>query len=126
MAPDKKTFDKIYIKDIQVRCLIGINPDERTKKQDVVINLKLEADLTRACASDSIGDTVDYSSIKKEIVEKAEQSSFFLIEKLAETIASICLKSPVVEGVTVLVEKPGALRFARSVGVEIYRRKEKG
>ena len=127
MASCETSQDRIYIRDLLVRCIIGINPDERKNKQDVLINLTLHADLRKACMSDRIEDTVDYKKIKKQVVASVEVSSYYLVERMAESIAEICLSDIRVNRVDVLVEKPGALRFARSVGVEITRlRKDNG
>jgi len=114
-------MDRIFIKDLLARCIIGINDDERREKQDVLINVTLHVDSSKAGASDRFEEAVDYRSIKKEIFSMVEGSSFFLVEKLAQETADICLAKPGVEQVQVLVEKPSALRFARSVGVEITR-----
>ncbi len=113
--------DQILISDLRVRCIIGVNEDERRERQDVLISLALSADLGKAGRSDRFEDAVDYRAIKKEIVVMAENSSFHLVEALAEAIAELCLKRPGVLQVKVRVDKPGALRFARSVGVEITR-----
>ena len=127
MASCDTSQDRIYIRDLLVRCIIGINPDERKNKQDVLINLTLHSDLRKACMSDRIEDTVDYKKIKKQVVASVEVSSYYLVERMAESIAEICLSDIRVNRVDVLVEKPGALRFARSVGVEITRlRKDNG
>jgi FolB domain-containing protein len=114
-------MDRILIKDLLARCIIGINDEERQEKQDVVINVALAADLSAAGKSDRFADTVDYRSIKKRILETVEESQYFLVEALAERIAEICLENPLVGEACVAVEKPSALRFARSVGVEITR-----
>lgn len=114
-------LDLIHIRDLRLRCIIGINPEEREKVQDVIINITLSADLRRACRSDRIADTVDYKRIKSDVVSMAEASSFFLVERLAEAIAEICLRDSRVREARVAIEKPGALRFARTVGVEIAR-----
>ena len=114
-------LDRIHIADLLVRCIVGTNPDERAKPQDVVINITLHADLRAACRSDRIEDTVDYSALKQRIVEMVEASRFFLVEALAEAISDVCLSDPRVRKARVRVEKPTALRFARTVGVEIER-----
>ncbi len=114
-------LDKIHIRKLQVRCILGIYPEERNAKQDVVISITLHADLSEACRSDEIEDTVDYKSIKKNVLHMVEGSQFLLIEGLAEQIAALCLEAPRVERADVTVDKPGALRFARSVAVEISR-----
>ena len=123
MEHDRKKLDRIYIKDLFLRCIIGINPDERVKKQDVMINVVLFADLSKAGKTDSIEDTVNYKTVKNRVVELVESSQYFLLEKMAEEIACSCLAEPQVEAVRVLVEKPGALRFAKGVGIEIFREK---
>jgi D-erythro-7,8-dihydroneopterin triphosphate epimerase len=115
------TLDRIHIRDLLVRCIVGIFPHEREEKQDVILNLTLFADLRKACQSDNIDDTVDYKSLKKQVLEMVQGSSFFLIERLAEEVARMALAVPGVQRVTVSVDKPGALRFARSVAVEITR-----
>ena len=114
-------LDRIHIADLLVRCIVGANPDERAKPQDVVINITLHADLRAACRSDRIEDTVDYSALKQRIVSTVEASHFFLVETLAEAVSDICLSNPRVRKACVRVEKPTALRFARTVGVEIER-----
>ena len=117
-------LDRIHIRDLMIRCIVGIYPEERSKKQDVIINMTLYANLRAACTSDAIEDTVDYKAIKKKVLASVEESSFFLVERLAEHIAQMALDSPPVMRVDVSVDKPGALRFARSVAVEITRTKE--
>lgn len=117
-------MDKILILDLRARCIIGINEDERREKQDVIINLVLFTDLSRAGRSDRIEDASDYRAIKKSVLATVEASEFYLVEALAETIAGICLDDPKVRKVRVQVEKPSALRFARSVGVQILRGRE--
>ena len=118
-------MDRILISDLGLRCIIGINPEERREKQDVVINIAIYADLSRAGKSDKFEDTIDYRAIKKRILSMVETSHYFLVEALAEAIAGICLENPSVQRVVVRVDKPSALRFARSVGVEIIRKKKK-
>lgn len=113
--------DQIHIKDLLLRTIIGINEDERRNRQDVLINITLFADLRPAGISDQIVDAVNYRTITKQLIAMVEASSFFTVEKLAAEIATICLADARVEAAQVRVEKPGALRFARSVGVEIYR-----
>lgn len=118
------SLDRIYIRDLTTRCIVGINPDERVNKQEVIINIVLEADLRNACASDSIDDTVDYKRVKQSVLELVEHSEFLLIERLADAIAQTCLRQPRVQAVQVSLDKPGALRFARSVAVEITRTRD--
>jgi len=115
------TGDRILIEGLSARCIIGINHDERRERQDVVIDIDLHADLKAAGKSDDIRDAVNYRDIKKKVLGFVESSGFHLIEALAEGIARLCLEHPSVERVRVRVDKPSALRFARTVGVEITR-----
>ena len=114
-------LDQLHIRDLRVRCVVGVNPEERDKKQDVDINITLYADLRRAARTDAIEDTIDYKAVKAKVMEEIEASEFLLIERLAERVAEICLADPRVKRTRVLVEKPGALRLARTVGVELVR-----
>jgi len=121
MVEEKKPMDRIVIRDLSLRCVIGLNDWERDKRQDVVVNLTLHVDLSKAGESDRIEDTIDYKRIKDRIVGLVEDSQFRLIERLADGIAKIGLDDPRVERVDVALDKPGALRFARSAAVEITR-----
>lgn len=114
-------MDKIIIRDLLLRGIIGINPDERVNKQDILINMVVFADIRKAAASDDIADAVNYKSITKRIIRHVEESSDFLVEKLVSDIARIVITEFGVERVQVRLEKPGALRFAESVGIEIER-----
>ncbi len=114
-------MDRILITDLTVRCIIGVNEQERRERQDVVINLDIGADLSAACRSDRFEDTVDYRAVKKEVLRMVEGSNYHLIEALAEAVADLCLGFRGVREVRVRVDKPGALRFAKSAGIEIQR-----
>ena len=119
-----KTMDRIIITDIRTRCIVGVNKDERSEKQDVTVNLSIYADLRKPGRSDKFEDAIDYRAIKKRVLNLVENSKYFLLEALTEAVADVCLETPGVIKVHVRVDKPSALRFARSVGVEISRPKE--
>ena len=116
--------DKIYIRDLAIRCIIGVNQNERTEKQDVVINVILFTDTRKAGRTDALEDSIDYKGVKKTILSLVESSEFLLIEKLADEIAKVCLDDSKIQKVNVTVDKPGALRYTRSVAVEIVRTRE--
>src|SRR5512133_2969944 len=107
--------DRIFIRDLLIRCVIGVDAHERQEKQEVVVQITLHLDLRKAGRTDELTDSVDYSALKKQILRVAEDSQYRLIEALAQRIAEECLREGPVESVEVMVEKPGALRFARSV-----------
>lgn len=112
--------DRIIVRDLLLRGIIGINDWEREKKQDILVNLMLFADMHAAGLSDDVADTLNYRSVTKAIIEYVEASEHYTVEALATAIAQICIDYGA-ERVIVRVEKPGALRFAKSVGVEIER-----
>jgi FolB domain-containing protein len=120
---DECKLDRILIKDLLLRCIIGVNESERKERQDVLINVVIWADLSEAAEADDIHRTVDYKEVNKAIIKLVEDSKFYLIETLAEKVAQLCLQHERAAKVKVAVEKPGALRFTRSVGVEIVRKR---
>ncbi|HEY4667449.1 MAG TPA: dihydroneopterin aldolase [Anaerolineales bacterium] len=113
--------DLIVIKDLLLRGIIGVNDWEREVEQDILVNITLTADLSRAGQTDDLADTVNYRTVAKKLIAHVESTQRFTLEALAADIAAICLAEPGVRRARVRVEKPGALRFARSVGVEIER-----
>ncbi len=114
-------MDRILINELQVRCVLGVDDEERREAQDVLISVVLHADLRKAGQSDRLEDAIDYRSIKKQILAAAEGSRYRLIEALAERVAALCLGHVGVCRADVRIEKPGSLRFARSAAVEISR-----
>ena len=118
-----KIMDQIIIKDLVARGIIGINDWEREKPQEIRINIVLFADLRRAGQTDNLHNSVNYRTIAKKVLAHTETAGYFTVEALAANLARLCLEEPGVEKVRVRVEKPGAVRFSESVGVEIERGK---
>ena len=115
----------IHIKDLTLKTIVGIFDWERIKKQTVVINIWMGYDARMAIKTDKIEHAVDYKAITKRILKEISASRFYLIEKLAQSVVNIVLEDRKVLEVLVRVDKPGALRFARSVSVEIAKRRSK-
>ncbi len=113
--------DRIIIKDLLLRGIIGINDWEREKRQDILINITLSCDLRAPGESDKIEDAINYRTLTKKIIEHVEGSARYTVEALAADIAKLCLGAEGVQRAQVRIEKPGALRFVKSVGVEIER-----
>jgi dihydroneopterin aldolase len=113
--------DTIFLNDLRVETVIGIYDWERRIRQTVSINLEIAADIRRAAASDAIEDTLNYKAVAKRLIEFVEGSSFQLVETLAERIAGIVVTEFDVPRVKVTLNKPGAIRGARDVGVCIER-----
>ena len=111
--------DTIQIKNLLVRGILGVNDWERTNKQDILINIVMFTDVRGAGASDELDESVNYRTAAKALVSHVESAKRFTVEALATDLARLCLELTGVERVRVRVEKPGAVRFAESVGVEI-------
>jgi FolB domain-containing protein len=120
-------MDKVIIKDLLARGIIGVNAWEREHPQDILINIVAMTDTHISAETDDIADCVNYRTLAKKTQAHAESSARFTVEALANDLAKICLQENGVKSVIVRVEKPGAVRFSASVGVEIERtRDEKG
>ncbi len=114
-------MDKIFLSELKVETVIGIWEWERKIRQTVVIDLEMSADIAKAAATDNVDDTLNYKLVAKRIQEFVGDSSFQLVETLAEKIAGIVRDEFDVQWVKVRVNKPGAIRGSRDVGVLIER-----
>jgi FolB domain-containing protein len=114
-------MDKIIIRDLRAHGVLGVYEDERRAAREIIIQLTLYTHTRRAARTDDLADTVDYAKMSKDVVALVEQSRCYTVEALAEDIARLCLAEPGVQKVCVRVEKPGAVKLAGSVGVEIER-----
>jgi FolB domain-containing protein len=117
-------MDKVIIKDLLARGIIGINDWEREQPQDILVNVVVLTDTRRAAQTDDIADCVDYRALAKELRQHAESAKRLTVEALANDLSRICLQQPGVLKAVVRVEKPGAVRFAASVGVEVERSRD--
>ena len=119
------SLDQIFIRDLLVYGIIGVNPDEREHRQSVVVNVILSADTRLAGTSDDIADAVDYRTVAKALIKHIETSSSYTLERLAADLVQICFKTnPRIQEVELTVDKPRAIRFASSTGVRICRHRE--
>lgn len=114
----------IRIKDLKLRTIIGFKEWEREKKQDISINLTIESSIERAVETDDIKDSIDYKDVTKRIIDAVEETEFLLLEKLAGFILDLVMEDKRIDRCTVEVDKPHALRFARSTSVEISRERQ--
>jgi FolB domain-containing protein len=114
-------MDQIFIKDLLARGVIGISEHERAQPQDIMFNITIFTDIHAAGLSDNIDDSINYRTIAKKILAYASSVGRFTVEAVAEDVSKMILEDPRVLNVRVRVEKPGAVRFAQSVGVEIER-----
>lgn len=114
-------MDIVYLRDLEIECVIGIFDWERRIKQTVVLDLDMATDIKRAAASDRIEDTLDYKAVSKRVIEFVAASQFQLVETLAENVSMIVLQEFNVPWVRVRVNKRGAIRNAADVGVIIER-----
>ena len=114
-------MDRIFLNELKVEAIIGIWEWERKIRQSIVIDLEMSADIARAAATDQVEDTLNYKEVAKRIQQFVEDSSFQLVETMAERIAGIIRDEFDVQWVKVRVNKPGAIRGSRDVGVIIER-----
>ena len=117
-------MDKIFLSQLSVECIVGIWDWERRVKQTVIIDVELAADIRKAAATDHIDDTIDYKRVAKRLLTFVGESQFQLVETLTEQIAKVIVTEFGVSWVKVRLNKRGAIRGARDVGIEIERRAE--
>lgn len=113
---------RIKIKRLLLRAIIGFQEWERKKKQDVLINIEIDYNSVSAEKTDQVQNAIDYKALTKRIISEVESSDYFLIESLTSHILDIIMEDTRITAATVFVEKPGALRFAESVGFEESRK----
>lgn len=115
-------MDHIIITDLMANGIIGVKHPERDVPQDLIINLVISTDVRDAGVSDSILDTINYSTVSKFVLAEVSETRFYTVEKLATHLCQKVLEQfPSAEGVLVRVEKPKAVSRTAKVGVEIYR-----
>lgn len=117
-------MDIIYLKDLRIDTVIGIYDWERRTRQTVILDIEMAADISTAAASDNIEDTLNYKAVAKRLIGFVESSEFQLVETLAERIADIVLEEFNVPWLRLSVNKQGAVRGVRDVGVIIERSKK--
>lgn len=119
-------MDIIFLHELKIETIIGIWEWERKIRQTVVIDLDMAADIRKAAASDTVDDTMNYKEVAKRVQQFVAESQFQLVETLAERVAAIVTDEFSVPWVRVRVNKPGAIRGARDVGVIIERGERSG
>jgi dihydroneopterin aldolase len=115
--------DRIFLRGLTTECIIGFIDWERRVPQTVVIDLELPCDCARAAQRDSVADTVDYKSVAKRVLGWVGASQFQLVESLAHGLAMLLLEEFPLAWVRVSINKPGAIRHSRDVGVCVERRR---
>ena len=115
--------DTIFLRGLAVECIIGFIDWERRVKQTVVIDLELPVDCTNASIRDEVDDTLDYKKVAKRVIAFVEASEFKLVETLAHRLAMLILEEFGVAWIRLSINKPGAIRGSRDVGVSIERKR---
>ncbi len=109
----------INVRNLRLRTFVGFNPEERHKKQDVIVNIEVGYLLSSGVVEDRVEDALDYEPMTKKVIEHVENGRFLLLERLAAEVLQICSGSRNVNRARVSVEKPHALRFADSVSMTL-------
>ena len=115
--------DRVFLRGLTAECIIGFIDWERRVRQTVVIDLEVPVDCRRAALTDEVADTVDYKKVAKRVLAFVEASEFKLVETLAHRLAMLLLEEFGLEWIRLQVNKPGAIRNSRDVGVTIERRR---
>jgi dihydroneopterin aldolase len=115
------TGDRIFLRGLSVECIIGFIDWERQIKQSVVIDLEIPVDCSQAALTDDVADTVDYKSVSKRVIAFVEASQYKLVETLGHRIAMLILEEFALKWVRISINKPGAIRGSRDVGVMLER-----
>jgi dihydroneopterin aldolase len=113
--------DRIFLRGLTAECVIGFIDWERRVKQTVVVDLELPVDCRQAAVTDDVTDTVDYKKVSKRVLAFIEASEFKLVETLAQRLAMLILEEFAIEWLRLSINKPGAIRNSRDVGVAIER-----
>ncbi|MGH8300940.1 MAG: dihydroneopterin aldolase [Steroidobacteraceae bacterium] len=121
MTTATQSGDRIFLRGLTAECIIGFIEWERRVKQTVVIDLELPVDCRRASVSDDVADTVDYKRVAKRVLGYIEASEFKLVETLAHRLAMLLLEEFALQWVRISLNKPGAIRGSRDVGVVVER-----
>ena len=121
MMSPTQSDDRIFLRGLTAECIIGFIEWERRVRQTVVVDLELPVDCRRAASSDDVADTVDYKKVSKRALAYIEASEFKLVETLAHRLALLLLEEFGLEWVRISLNKPGAIRNSRDVGVVIER-----
>ncbi len=119
----QQSTDSIFLRELKVETIIGVWDWERKIRQTVSIDLEMGADIRRAAKTDSIDDTLNYKAVSKRVQQFVADSEFQLVETMAEKIAEVVLSEFELPWIQVRVSKPGAIRGAKDVGVQIHRTK---
>lgn len=119
-----KANDKIFLRGLQAECIIGFIDWERRIKQRVQIDLEMPVDCAHAARSDDVVDTLDYQRVASRVVAFVEASQFMLVETMAQRMAMMILEEFGIDWIRISINKPGAIRGARDVGVVVERTRE--
>jgi len=115
--------DRIFLRGLECQCIIGFIDWERRVPQTVVLDLEFPCYCARAAGSDAVADTVDYKQVAKRVLAYVAGTQFHLIETLAHRLALLLLEEFALAWVGIEINKPGAIRHSRDVGVRIFRRR---
>ena len=112
-----RPLSQIHIKDLRLRTFIGFNDEEQRKRQDVVVNIRIDYDALSAARGDEVAEALDYKTITKQVIAHVEENRFLLLEKLVNDLVEIVMAHQAARRAEVEVDKPHALRFSDSVSL---------
>jgi len=107
----------LRIKNLKLRIIVGINPEERIHKQDVLINITADVDNSKAIQTEDINDTLNYRNLAKSVIEFVEKSEFYLLDTLVDKVLNLVMSDDMVIRATVEIDKTTVLRYCDSVSL---------
>lgn len=114
-------MDKVFIRGLKAESVIGAYEWERGIRQQLIVDLEISTDFSRAAASDALPDALDYAAVSQAVIDAIERASYQLLEALAEHLAALVLGQFPVQALVLTITKPGAVPAAEAVGVRIER-----
>lgn len=113
----------IFLSEVKVQTKLGVPEWERMVEQTIILDIEIGYDLSKACQSDNVADTIDYGLVVNRVRETLKEHSFQLVEALAEHICQLILKEFGALSVKVKVAKPAILPGLKALGVIVQRNK---
>lgn len=107
----------LRIKNLKLRIIVGINPEERIHKQDVLINIRADIDNSKAIQTEDINDTINYRNLAKSVIKFVEKSEFYLLDTLVDKVLNLVMSDDLVIRATVEIDKTTVLRYCDSVSL---------
>ena len=113
--------DLVFIRGLTLVTVIGVYDWEREIQQTLVLDIDLAWSIREAAVTDDVQKALDYAAVTERLERFAQESEYQLVESFAEEAANVLMQDFAVPWLKLRVAKPGAVKQADAVGVEIER-----